>query len=112
LSPANGVFFKSLFSSSPVSSSLGVEGGSKTVAKSRIAGERSPYPALNVNSPRQKLPPHILITYESLEPKRLLAIPTPLISLVNAAFVAKMRTVPGESALGRDMSTSAILTRC
>jgi hypothetical protein len=107
LSPANGVFFKSLFSSS-----LCVEGGSKTVAKSRIAGERSLYPALNVNSPRQKLPPHILITYESLEPKRLLAIPTPLISLVNAAFVAKMRTVPGESALARDLFTPAILTRC
>ena len=103
MSPANGVFFKSLFASS-----VCVEGGSKTVAR----GERSLYPALNVNFPRQKLPPHILITYESLEPKRLLAIPTPLISLVNAAFVAKMRTVPGESALARDMSTPAILTRC
>jgi hypothetical protein len=103
LSPANGVFFKSLFASR-----LRVEGGSKTVA----SRERSLYPALNVNSPRQKLPPHILITYESLEPKRLLAIPTPLISLVNAAFVAKMRTGPANRRSSGALFTQAILTRC
>jgi hypothetical protein len=48
--------------------------------------------ALFLNSTRQELPPRTLITHESAGPKRLLAVPTSIIPLVNAAFVAKMRT--------------------
>jgi hypothetical protein len=47
---------------------------------------------LFLNSTRQELPPLSLITHESAGPKRLLAVRASIIMLVNAAFVAKMRT--------------------
>src|SRR5579863_4183873 len=46
-----------------------------------------------VNVPRQKLPsPPALITHESAGPKRLLGMRMRLMLLVNAAFVAKLRS--------------------
>ena len=64
----------------------------KRIGSDAPNGERSLRSGPNLNSPRQKLPPAILITHKSAGPKRLLAVPIAMISLVNAAFVAKMRS--------------------